>query len=453
MPSQHTPRKSMQAKDKQWVAFGCSIRKNSKTVSALAIVETVVASCLGIYAAFAWGSIKWYAAYILIAPFLLLKTNASTRRGLMIGHRIVDVFTPVINWTWDRTERAKSKFDFFVANFMHLAVCIPVFTVVVIGTPIVKILATYLEWKRDWLLPLRSLPKNWIAICLQTDSSVLPEMLPGSSAMVEKHECNSGSFASLQGGFPAYLRANRQRGVVFSLRALFRGLWNSNRSSFARIWSAVLMSPVLIGIVFFGFAYRWALKATALFWVPLLFFSQSIFRSNDKLERRLEEIIDSPISQTQRVWAVILFSIHVLIPMICWHCFVGFTQSCILAVPDMKPLLEYFFVIDSARNADLPMVAWHLTVKSWHVTGVIGGVVTWVLWNLARNYRLEIGHDMLTSRQKMGALRRLQFLQFCRAACMTWVLFCGISPAIKTFRSTKLRVDFIIFPSVNGKAG
>jgi hypothetical protein len=454
----HKHKKRSSAKDPILAWFGSSIRQNTKTMSLLAIVETLTASAVTMYATVVWGATIWFAAYILIAPLLLLKTKGSVKRGLKYGHSLVRVIAPVIIWTWSQVERSKSVLSAVLLNLVHFIACVIFFTIVVVSAPIVKIAATLREWPRNWLLPLRRLPKNWSAICLQTDLTMLPELLPGSSnlasirGMQSQPNCTDANWVGAnapifrKGKFPEFLRTQHQNGVMFSLQAMIGGLSSSKQSVYEQIWSSILMLPAILGIVFFGLAYRWALKATAFFWAPLLFFSQVVFRKSDSLEWRIAEIIDIPYSKAQRVWAIVIILVHLIIPMYCWHCFVEFTRDWVHSSPQMSHILRYLFVTEASAATDSPILPWIVTIKLWHIAAIIGAGITWVMWKLAYDYRLALGQKKLSSEKELRALKTIQVCLFTRAICMTFSLFCLTDAMFKTLIGWYPIPHIILFP-------
>ncbi len=416
------------------------------------------------YGVFEFGATKLFVSYIFLAPLLLLKTKASIRRGLRVGHWIVRILTPIIDESWKRVEQSKTPLAFGAFQLLHALLCLPIFSLLALATPLIKVYSTFKEWPRNFLLPLRRLPKNWTSICLQTDLTQLPELLPGSTEMANTHNLVIETTSALsvlwekshsrnnwhENSFSTFLRLNRDNGVMFSLSAMLGGLKNSRLSFFGKLWASALMSTAILGILVFGFAYRWALKATALFWIPIIYFSHSIFRKRDKLERRIDEIIDSPISFIQRGWALAIFLVHLIMPWICWRCFVDAARWVALEAPEIRPLFSYFFVVESGSFGH-DIKPWHISIKSWHLAGIFGGIVTWLLWKMAKDYRLELVYDLIKPVEKYGALRKIQMLQCVRAICMTWVIICGFVPAGETFKKANWSIKVIGFPSVSTK--
>lgn len=146
-------------------------------ISALAILETLLAVSLAIGIYLYSGSLVHIATSAALAPFLLLRTPGSTKQGLLIG-------TAAMDWVWEaieprlmRLETPSKRFYIeipiavFVLSSWILLVALEIFVSIA-----VKIGITTFNLLTHPLASFGAIPINWRRIVLCTDSVTPPEI-------------------------------------------------------------------------------------------------------------------------------------------------------------------------------------------------------------------------------------------------------------------------------------
>ena len=133
----------------------------------LAIIECVASVALYVGIALYFGTFKYLAAAVVVAPLMLFRTEASTDWALKVYQRY-----------WDSLPAARMD-QFIVFGWFWF-----------IGAPMVatgiRIVAT-LHWAaRSPLKSLNEMPGNWLRQCFCTDFFHPPEMLPLEAVSEER---------------------------------------------------------------------------------------------------------------------------------------------------------------------------------------------------------------------------------------------------------------------------
>jgi hypothetical protein len=156
----------------------------------LAIIECIASVALYVGIALYFGTFRYVAAAVVVAPLMLFRTEASTDWALKVYQRYWD--------TMDRADRSPGWWF--------------------IGAPIVatgvRIIATLYWAARNPLKTLNEMPGNWLRQCFCTDFFHPPEMLPLEAARGDRTKILT--FAELWESVREDLRVPRDL-VVLSL--------------------------------------------------------------------------------------------------------------------------------------------------------------------------------------------------------------------------------------------
>ena len=302
--------------------------------SLLAVVETVVATGASLCLAWWTGSIAHLIVASIIAPFLLLRTPLSSR---FAEYLILERFSA---WAGDRDVREA------IWVFMIFPL---------------KVYAALRCLIRHPLDALENLPKNYSRNTFMLDLSISPALIPGSEAYWKKNEGNLAATNRVDyvSQLDAQQRSERDevRGLpIYYLLSKYRRLL---RDGTLTIWTVASAGPVMIFILILSISYRYAIKSTALFWLPLIWIvrntrvpSQPYEQIRADLRDPLNKVVLAVSSCTAALFIGKVFVLFraVTLPQLEWMGPIGIliTQ---LAAPLELPLWQ----VASAANA---MIAW-----------------------------------------------------------------------------------------------
>lgn len=265
-------------------------------ITFLAIVETLLAIALSLLLLKVSGSSAHIVAGALIAPFLLLRTEASTVNAFSIfdSHfpRLAEL-VPVLQSLHQRLPPALRSFTFIFVG-------LPLFSLFMLVIKSAATVATLIASPRETLL---AIPENWLRATLAVDSRHLPEFLPGIETAMEAP-------ASVQSVKYAEVRRHITSGTVGSR---FQKL-----GVFAIYASAVL--------------YRLFLKSTSLIYFPLIWVIDAPTTANG--------ILRMPLERARRWYACAVLLI-MLSPFV-----ISFHVPETLANPQDRAILKYVLPVD-----------------------------------------------------------------------------------------------------------
>ena len=249
----------------RWCSTRESIEKGE--VSVLAIVETLLAVALLVTLSLWLNTIQWLAGAVCIAPLLLLRTEDSTRRGLVWWNVLQKVhwfvhlvaicgFLSIAPVIWLYGWWSILILIFFGGTVVAF-VLFPAFLLIRIG-------ATTLSVVRHPIQSCATIPGNWRRIVLATDTATAPEYIPGDDA-----------------------------GPMNIINK-----WH-NENAFEK-W---LSATAFLGFYPITAAYRWSVKATCLIYLPLIwlvetarFFPASVREALDDYQASDWRRITLPVS-------------------------------------------------------------------------------------------------------------------------------------------------------------
>lgn len=235
------------------------------TISVLAIVETVAASLAWFlvvnHFGFGYGLIS-----ICIAPFLLLRTEASTALGVRMADRLNRALLPPIYGFMEWTKQG--PLTLFTFSPIVLVLIFATLSSVAI---LAKFAATMISLVFSLPQALLRIPRNWQRITATTDLFTELTLLPGTDSQGEYRLLTSS-------GLVAIVRQNANvlaKVIVLSFASLF------------------FLLP--------AYTYRFSLKSTAAIYAPLVYVVNASLHSEPK--KLLHSICDFAISKVQRWYA------------------------------------------------------------------------------------------------------------------------------------------------------
>ena len=240
-------------------------------ITFLAIVETLVAVTLSIFLLKILGSATHIVIGALIAPFLFLRTDASTARAFAI----FDSCFPRLGEVVSSIASFHDRLPPFLRSITFLLLWLPLF---LLGTVAIRIAATILTLVSSPRESLLAIPGNWVRVALAMDHRHPPELLPGLETAHEPQ-------ASLEN-----LKYGKLRSLIISATesALFQKL------GVLAIYGSAVM-------------YRFFLKSTSLIYFPLIWISDVPLTANG--------ILNFPLERVRRwyAWAILVVMLSPLV--------------------------------------------------------------------------------------------------------------------------------------------
>jgi hypothetical protein len=227
-----------------------SVRRGE--LSALAIAETIAASGLSFWLAWRLGSIQHIVLASALVPFLLLRTRLSTWYAVRL---------------WKEIEYRPSLSDKATVAML------------IVAAPCIKILATAKIFIRRPIKSVRAIPANFIKEVAVVDITRPLRVFPGSEEL-------KGKFPNLD-ELQDYVFGPQE---IKNPQTLLRGFI---------VWT--LFGPT----VALAWAYRWALKSTAFFWLPLIWIVIQA-RPGTQVMDRLVLMTRSAWSKTMRAYSALV---------------------------------------------------------------------------------------------------------------------------------------------------
>jgi hypothetical protein len=224
----------------------------------LAIIECVASVALYVGIALYFGTFKYLAAAVVVAPLMLFRTEASADWGLKVYGRI-----------WERG-----------VVFGGGGCCALMLVIGPISATAVRIVATLYSAARSPLQTLNEMPRNWLRQCFCTDFFHPPEMLP-----LEAVRGNQT--------FPTFAVV---WGVVRQPETV--GVW-------------LLMVFIVLPLLVIGYLppliYRVTFKATAVAYLPFVWVAHTTLRNPLSLKARLERITKGELEKVRRAlsWIIV----------------------------------------------------------------------------------------------------------------------------------------------------
>ncbi|MCH8046365.1 MAG: hypothetical protein IID44_21870 [Planctomycetes bacterium] len=236
-------------------------------VSVLALVETAGSAAAALWLAIHWGTYAPFAISVVVAPFLLLRTHDSTAIGVKLARRSL--------------ERCAHRFV-FIRLFLVAIGPIPIRVVAMIRSIYVNPRAC-----------ISALPANWWNLTARTDSTVIPEPIPGyyrswdAPGVATFWDFQDVKFAlrwNMQ-HLPAEFR--RRLGDEFENTTVYVNSWIV---LIYVTWGFIAATAYLPALL-----YRWSLKSTFWIYLPLLWVVQPARYERKNVWVRLKFVRDDQV--------------------------------------------------------------------------------------------------------------------------------------------------------------
>lgn len=348
-------------------------------ISILAIVETSIATAVTISIYLYSDSIKHILFASLLAPFLLLRTKATTDQALGLGEKVWLYISKHVRSANEKLYQrwgGKGNRETFGLLCLTFVAVIAVFVTILLIT-LLKIYVVLTSILKNTRHILAALPKNWRKVVLCLDSATLPEILPGIEAVQGDKEIVSLKISIIA-------REMKKSHDVFKL----------------------MLSIVFVIIFVPAYAYRLSLKSTALIWSPLLWIVGSVSQVKE-LPRFLHHVATLTWYRLSRYYSalvILMFAAKVAL-------FVSLLQADDAgdALPGWGVLRHYVV------PTDIPL---------WQVAGAVNAALAWALLFIAEPW---IGDPGLDDPQKAAALRhRFWTILVVRNALSVYTALCTI---------------------------
>jgi hypothetical protein len=309
-------------------------------ISFLAVVETLVAMAISVFIAIKIGTLKHLAVSACIAPFLLLRTEQSTRMAMAWAiylsphyfeitdsfvrlidriiyndflsyidphyYALTDSFTSLIERIINQGFSSKVIKYLLIAIVVILAAAVLAVTVALFGVSLIliRMVSMLLILIQNPLTTLSAIPKNWRRATLCVDVVHPPEILPGSEAG------NIPKELEFLRGYGPLAHIYKGQDLVFYkeleefLRARFGSVAHAGQGWLGTAIITLAFAPIIIALWYIpAISYRWSLKSTALIWSPL-FWVITPARSN--LIIRMKYIRHGVFYKVMRAYSLII---------------------------------------------------------------------------------------------------------------------------------------------------
>ncbi len=374
-----------------WRWYTGSASESPQSLSVLAVVETLFAT--GMYAWMAWA---YGTTHLLVSacvtPFLLLRTPRSTARGLKMADALSAWFSGRLDLADSETS---GRFALLVFPFQLAAYV----SALAAGSVAIRILATLYTIGTHPLHAIREIPSNWWRFVSHLDLTVAPEAIPGVNRSTRT-------------------RSRRRMFLPASaIRAWLRQKptpnWFSN--ALLRASTAPYVVVVAIFMLLPAIAYRWAIKGTSLIYAPFIWIVRTSFR--ERLEDRVKDVRDLALPKAVRRYALVVLTLFV-------------AKLCHLVAPDAAATLweDYDQLWDAARG--VPVLRAYLApgiMPPWHVAMAANAALAWVLyftadWAASRYERKKPPNEV---RVGIG----IRWLTLVRGTLSIYTILCGLYTA------------------------
>jgi hypothetical protein len=221
-------------------------------LSVLAIAETIAASTISFWLAWHFGLIHHIVVASMLAPFLLLRTRLSTRHIMFLLYNF---------FVW--LNRKVPNRSIHTAFIMPIPVILSLFFIKFFGT--VKVLLFRTE------ISFLAVPFNFIKNIASVDVFHLPMIIPGIEEVVSDQDVRSYSLYYYISDIYNYLKFWPDIGSFVS----------QVKEILYKIGMYLLFIIIFLPLMMPSIAYRWALKSTAVLWLPLTWI---VIRAQPKTE-------------------------------------------------------------------------------------------------------------------------------------------------------------------------
>ena len=339
----------------QWRWTSTPLSADRGEISALAIIESVIATFISFWIAWQYQTVVHIAVSACVAPFLLLRTKKSTILGIISYEKIARSFA-------EKFFTVNKDFSIFLYFPMIISISfLSIFSRIVSTGRYLFMMPVY---------TINNIPRNWKRIVFCVDLHHPPEALPGIERIKGRE----------------IVLARRIAITKFYKQVKSEPIVNWKNDDMAQIILKPLFAIVAFifvnSIVYFpSLLYRWSLKSTSLIWSPLLWIISSARKSG--LPRvQLESICEFAMYKVMRV-----FSIFVAVAFL-WKIFL---------------LLNWYKIEEYVGDAPWGDVAMRYIAPDqlplWQLAGGINAVLAWLLylWADAQLKAIRFDHPNRTA--------------------------------------------------------
>lgn len=365
-------------------------------ISLLAIIETVLSIIITIGIAIKYETLLHIFIGSLIAPFLLFRTDYSTKLGfsmfstIHIEYEILEKLLSV-----EVVQPTDSDMKFLLSSLYFFTVEVPINLILIFimlgSTVIIRPLAALVGLFRHPIISFRAVPKNWKRIAGSVDLKYPPEPLPGLETYSTNFE--EFRFGNMIGVLTRFFRSPFTFGSVLANGLLF-----------------LTVAPILILFYIPTLIYRFSLKSTTILYLPLIWLTHISFSEGNTLIQKLEDIKESPAESHKRIYAYFIIIFLTILPL---FIFSSLAELIIWAKQNIH------------TNADLMRIYIPFNkIELWHIARSLNAVLTVILYYLSYSILRDIESGKSLPGNATDILFRGAF--FVRGLFALYTLICGI---------------------------
>lgn len=333
-------------------------------VSLLAVLETIVAASIALFVGLRWDYTAHIAFGAIVAPFLMLRTDRSTRLGVDAFDRVVDSLSTAFQWTNQRKG---------LLSIISIPGIPAVAVIAAVAALMVRIGATVYGVVRWPLRSLTSLPKNWRRQVLAIDLAHPPEMVPGIQTH-SRHLADPGEWRDL---------VSLQELSLIMAKYLRKAVEDQDPDHFSRamIYATYFAGPLLLLGYVPALAYRWSFKATSIVYIPLIWVARTTLQKGLTLKAWLQQIKkNDEFEKVVRGWSAIVLPVLVLkgLYLLDWITLATVTEKIpvgklteIYLMPEAFPWWQYAALTNALLTFGL------LYIASWALPRIEGENPLW----------------------------------------------------------------------------
>lgn len=310
---------------------------NNREVSLLAIIETVLAISFVSYIVVKSSSFMFMSTVAFVAPFLLLRTEYSTKEGVKIFEKFHD---RAHDWA-DLVTKLQLPF-----NIGGIVLSSILLLPVVAAIP-VRVMAFSKGIIRHPFRSLQYVPDNWYRATLVIDSFHPAEIVAGYH--IEELECD------------------------YYQEKTFIEIFKQDN-----IWLVSNLFIIKITTRFLAILYRLSLKSTGVVFLPLIWIAELNYLKNAKaINAKIDQIRNSEAEKYKRAYATLII-LSSLFPL-----YAAYKMSAFWSSISNNPLIDYFFVAGS--------------IDSWNITRFGSAILTWFLFFYSDHIQIQRKHSLASS--------------------------------------------------------
>ncbi len=186
------------------------------------------------------------------------------------------------------------------------------------------------------------------------------------------------------------------------------------------MWALYITILVILGIVWFlpAFAYRYSLKATAIFYIPIIWILHDGFIDASKFQHKLEDILTAPFEKFKRWYSGFVILFLVIGPAALYFMFNQWWQQLTGWLKAMHPAVLVLL------SPFLPTEPNGLNLRGWHLFRGVNAVLTFLLlfWADGKIRQIKRGELQKTD----GAVAILNLWLLVRGVLTFYIIGCTL---------------------------